>query len=142
MKKISTIVISVLSFMMLASAALAPVPALANGTNPPAPTDQKTPNDLKISFHIDNPLGDQNGTLEDFIANVLDAVVLLLSPVVVVMLLYSGLLFVLARGNTEKLGTAKTALMYTLIGAAVVLGAKGFALVIQNTVTCLGGGTC
>ncbi len=55
------------------------------------------------------------------------------------MLLYSGFLFVLARGNAEKLGEAKKALMYTLIGAAIVLGAKGLATIIENTVVNLAG---
>ena len=123
----------------LPTAALAGHGSSGDGTG----TDQihvETAKDMNMLFKIENPLGSKNGTLMDFIANVLDAVVLLLSPVVVIMMLYSGLQFVLARGNTEKLGPAKQSLMYTLIGAAIVLGAKGLALVIQNTVICLGGG--
>ncbi len=93
----------------------------------------------KIDFAIKNPLGSSSTDLPGFVANVLSAIVDLLFPVVVIMLLYSGFLFVIARGNSEKLGDAKNALLYTLIGAAIVLGASGLAHVIQNTISALAG---
>ncbi len=74
-----------------------------------------------------------------FLQNILKGIVLLLTPIVVIMMLYAGFLFVTAQGNAEKLGEAKKALLYTMIGAAIVLGAEGFATIIKNTVTCLGG---
>jgi len=52
--------------------------------------------------------------------------------------IYSGFLFVFARGNSEKLGKAKDALLYTLIGAAILLGSWAIAEMIQATVTGLG----
>ena len=94
--------------------------------------------DISIQFQLKNPLG-ATGDLNSFLQNILKAMVLLLTPVVVIMVLYSGFLFVAARGNVEKLGDAKKALLYTLIGAAIVLGAQGFATVLKNTVTCLAG---
>jgi hypothetical protein len=50
-------------------------------------------------------------------------------------IIYSGFLFVFARGNSEKLGKAKDALLYTLIGAAILLGSWAIAEMIQATVT-------
>ena len=94
--------------------------------------------DISIQFQLKNPLG-ATGDLNTFLQNILKAMVLLLTPVVVIMVLYSGFLFVSARGNVEKLGDAKKALLYTLIGAAIVLGAQGFATILKNTVTCLAG---
>lgn len=142
MKKIATLSIAFSFFLLIFASASSffPLAAIAQntptntGTQPSAPADAS----LHIPFKLNNPLKGSTD-LQGFIAKVLDAVVLLLTPVVTVMLLYSGFLFVVARGNAEKLGEAKKALMYTLIGAAIVLGAKGFELVIQNTVTCLGG---
>jgi hypothetical protein len=104
--------------------------AIAQVTKPPASNSSGS----NINITLQNPLSGTN-TLDGFLGKILDAVVLLLTPVVVIMMLYSGFLFVVARGNSEKLGEAKKALMYTLIGAAIVLGAKGFSTVIQNTIS-------
>jgi hypothetical protein len=94
----------------------------------------------QLNFKLDNPI-DGSGDLPAFVTTIANGLVILLTPLVVIMVLYSGFLFVTAKGNVEKLGTAKQALLYTLIGAAIVLGAQGFATIIQNTVGCLGGGT-
>jgi hypothetical protein len=48
-------------------------------------------------------------------------------------------MFITARGNPAKLATAKTALLYTCIGAGVVLGAWVFAEIIKNTIQAIGG---
>jgi len=57
--------------------------------------------------------------------------------VVVIFIIYSGFLFVTARGNEEKISEAKRALTWTLIGAAILLGANAIALAVQGTVTSL-----
>lgn len=59
-------------------------------------------------------------------------------PIVALAIIYSGFLFVFARGNEEKLKTAKDALLYSVIGAAILLGSWAIAEMIQNTVTTLG----
>lgn len=56
---------------------------------------------------------------------------------VVVGIFYSGFLFVSARGNAEELGKAKRSITYTVIGAALVLGAWAFSVGIANTVNSL-----
>ena len=120
--------------VFLSLAMMAPALAVAQVSDTTTPTPiTATPT---ITFQVPNPLG-STGDLNTLIANILRAVVLLLTPVVTIMLLYSGFLFVTARGNAEELTKAKQALLYTLIGAAIVLGAQGLELVVQNTVTCL-----
>jgi hypothetical protein len=139
MKKAALFSVVLGMFMTMVAGASMLVPtALVADTLPPNPPSGTKTGNLSIPFQVPNPL---KGTsdLPTFIQKVLQGMVLLLTPVVVIMLLYSGFLFVIARGNIEKLGEAKNALMYTMIGAAIVLGAEGFALVIQNTVGCLGG---
>jgi hypothetical protein len=59
-------------------------------------------------------------------------------PVVALAVIYSGFLFVAARGNPEKLNKAKDALLYTLIGAAILLGSWAIAELISATVVELG----
>jgi len=103
-------------------------------------TGSGTAGDITIHIPLDNPLtGDPS--IPAFVATALNTVVLLLTPVVVIMLLYAGFLFVSAMGNPEKISSAKKVLLYTLIGAAIVLGAKGLAVFIQSTITCLAGGS-
>ncbi len=58
-------------------------------------------------------------------------------PIVALAIIYCGFLFVFARGNSEKLTKAKDALLWTLIGAAVLLGAWAIATMISSTVLAL-----
>ena len=87
-----------------------------------------------IGFNIPNPLTGVS-TIPDFLAKIINAFLLVLTPIVVIMFIYSGFLFVQAQGNEEKIQTAKRTLLYTIIGAAVILGSKGIALAVQQTVT-------
>jgi len=50
------------------------------------------------------------------------------------MIVHSGILFVAAQGNPEKLSRAKSALVWVLIGALVILGSKALAHAIEATV--------
>ena len=59
-------------------------------------------------------------------------------PVVALAIIYSGFLFVFARGNSEKLSKAKDTLLYTLVGAAILLGSWAIALMIEATVKSIG----
>lgn len=58
-------------------------------------------------------------------------------PFVALAIIYSGFLFVAARGNSEKLNKAKDSLVYTVIGAAILLGSWGIAEMISNTMLAL-----
>ena len=58
-------------------------------------------------------------------------------PIIALAIVYCGFLFVAARGNSEKLTKAKDALLYTLIGAAILLGAWAIAKMISATVLAL-----
>lgn len=60
-------------------------------------------------------------------------------PVVALAIIYCGFLFVKARGKPEEINKAKEALLYTLIGAAILLGSWAIAQMIQETVTGLTG---
>jgi hypothetical protein len=134
MKKIavpSVILATVLSFFVVVSAII--VPATVDAVGGPGTTTVTKP-DLNISFKLDNPLGSTKD-LPSFLKKLLQAVILLLVPVVTIMFLYSGFLFVKAQGNSEKLDEAKRALLYTVIGAAIVLGAVGFSEAIKSTVS-------
>ncbi len=55
-------------------------------------------------------------------------------PILALAIIYAGFLFVVARGNSEKLQKAKDALLYTIIGGAILLGAWAIAEMIEATV--------
>ncbi len=56
-------------------------------------------------------------------------------PFLVIAIIWCGFLFVAAQGNPEKITKARDALLYTAIGAAVLLGSWGIAELITETVS-------
>ena len=83
-----------------------------------------------------NPLNNIT-SIDGFVQTILVGALKIGMPVIALAIIYCGFLFVSARGNSEKIGEAKDALMYTLIGAAILLGAWALALLIKNTVLAL-----
>jgi len=84
---------------------------------------------------LTNPL--KADSLNELLVLVLDAIIDIGVVVVTLMIIYCGFLFVTAQGNPEAIGTARTALMWTIIGALILLGAKTIAMVISETVKTL-----
>jgi len=87
------------------------------------------------SFEADgftNPIG-AGGNIGDLISAILDIVVQVGVVVVVLALIYSGFLFIVARGNEEKINKAKMTFMWTVIGAVILLGAQALSDVVCNT---------
>ncbi len=70
----------------------------------------------------------------------LDILMTFAVPVAVVFLVYSGFLFVWARGNPKGLAKAKTNLLYVIIGIALFMGAWLLGQVVANTLNTLATG--
>ncbi|MEJ0053412.1 MAG: hypothetical protein WDN10_01640 [bacterium] len=85
---------------------------------------------------LTNPLG--FSTIPDFLNAVLDLVIQIGGIVIVLMLVYVGFKFVTAQGAEEKIKEAREALLWTVVGALILLGAKAISLGIQATVQALG----
>ena len=81
---------------------------------------------------IENPL--KFNSIAELINAVLELIVNLGTPLLILAFVYVGFLFVLARGNDSELTNAKRAFFWTVIGAALVLGAFVISAVIQNTI--------
>jgi len=91
--------------------------------------------DYAIETEIENPLGDSGADdLPTFIEKAIDIVLTIGIPIVVLAIIYSGFLFIQAQGNPEKLKTAKKTLLFTIIGATLLLGSYVIANAIGNTV--------
>jgi hypothetical protein len=85
---------------------------------------------------LENPIGNTT-TIQAVIAKVLVAVIKMGIPVVALAIIYSGFLFVKAQGNPEEITKAKDALLYSLIGAGILLGAWSIAQAVLDTVKLL-----
>ncbi|MHB1163176.1 MAG: hypothetical protein ACYCZZ_01445 [Minisyncoccota bacterium] len=98
------------------------------------------------SIELINPLkgvdcSSGNGNcLMAFLNSILQFVIQIGVVVVILMLVYVGFLFVTARGEPGKITTARTALLWTVIGALILLGAQAIASGIQATVQALSSG--
>lgn len=76
-------------------------------------------------------------TIPGFIQAILTGVLKIGIPIVALAIIYCGFLFVAARGKPEAITKAKSALLYTLIGAAILLGSWALAELISSTVLSL-----
>lgn len=87
-----------------------------------------------------NPLG-TGTTLMSFLLSILSIITDTIGPIIVIlMMVFVGYKFVVAQGNPGELEKAKQALLWTVVGALILLGAKAIALGIQATVQALSTG--
>jgi len=82
---------------------------------------------------FDNPIKGTD-SIDALIAVILGFIVTVGTPIVVIMIIFSGFKFVAARGNPAKLEEAKRSLIWVLVGAAIILGATVLKSVITGTV--------
>lgn len=117
---------NILIIVLFLSIILVPIYSFAQDT------DQK---DVATTTKIVNPI--KASSINGLIKTILEGVVKLGIPIIALAVIYSGFLFVSAQGNPEKISNAKKSFTYTLIGAAILLGAWGIAQLISETVLAL-----
>lgn len=93
-----------------------------------------------------NPLNSGDCTpngdcLMNLLQGILKFVVRIGSIVVIVMIVFVGFKFVVAQGNPSKIEEAKSMLLWTIVGALILLGAEAIALGIEATVQALSVGS-
>ena len=95
---------------------------------------------LVASAQYKNPLekGINVSNIPDLLLALVDFVLLIGVPIIVVCIIYSGFLFVTGGDNESKVQKARFVFTWTVIGALVLLGAKGIAMAVQSTVLSLG----
>ena len=82
---------------------------------------------------LQNPI--KYDTFSELAEAVIETAVEVLTPFLVMAIIYAGFLFVKAQGNEAEITRAKGILLYTVIGAAILMGAWGFAQIIGNTIS-------
>lgn len=137
---IRSFVIVALIFFSLTPTAFAEIGG-SPGTPPSgiggSPGDPPTSSGTNIT--LVNPL--KGGTsLESFLLNILAFVIRIGTIIVILMLVYVGFLFVVARGEPAKITAARSALLWTVVGALILLGSQAIAIGIKATVQALSAG--
>jgi len=90
------------------------------------------------SVTLINPL--KAGTsIESFLNSILDFAIRIGSVIVILMIVFVGYKFVVAQGKPDKIEEAKKMLLWTIVGALVLIGAKVLSAGILATVQSLGG---
>ncbi len=74
-----------------------------------------------FKIEIKNP-GTIN-SIEEFIRVILGVVMVIATPIVIFFIIYSGFLYVTARGNVQQVEQATRQLTYAILGAILILGA-------------------
>ena len=80
---------------------------------------------------FENPL--RTRSLNELLHAFLGIIIYLGTIALLLGFVWTGALFVFAQGKAEKLSEARRALVWTLIGGAILLGAEGIAAIIEAT---------
>ncbi len=87
---------------------------------------------LFVSAQIENPL--KFNSIPLFISNLLSYIVRVGGVIATLGFIWAGFLYVRARGNETELETAKKALLNTIYGTALLLGAQIIGTIIKGTI--------
>lgn len=79
-----------------------------------------------------NPL--KFDSFQEFFKALIEIIIIFAIPIIVLMIIYAGFLYVMARGSEEQVTKATRALTYAVIGGLLILGAELFLTVIAGTV--------
>lgn len=82
--------------------------------------------------NLSNPLN--SSSFVEVVGKVADFAAKIGVPIAAVFIIYSGFLFVTARGSEDKLKSAKETFTWTIIGTAILMGAWVLAKAITTTI--------
>jgi len=85
------------------------------------------------AVQIKNPL--KVNSIEELLVAILNILIVIAIPIIVFFIIYSGFLYVTARGNPEQIGQASRSLTYAIIGGVLIIGAVAIAEIVKNLVT-------
>ena len=99
-----------------------------------APSSNNSGTDIKLI----NPL--KAGTsLDSFLNDILAFVIRIGTIVVILMVVFVGYKFVVAQGKPGEIEEAKKMLLWTVVGALILLGSQAIAISLKATVTAITG---
>jgi hypothetical protein len=116
------------------------IPLVSSAQNPINPGNSNTSSGgtSYTPVKIDNPFdckGVSPCTLMTLIKTILSSIVMPIASVaIVVWIVWAGFQFVLAQGKPGDIDKAKQNLLWSLVGAGILLGAAAISAVVENTV--------
>ena len=96
---------------------------------------QQTPCTSSSGNCLNSPLSSSLSSIPAFLAAVLSGIAKIGLPIISVYFVIVGYMFIAAQGKPEPLNVAKRNLLYSIIGAVLVLSAFELANLIGGTVT-------
>jgi len=116
-----------------------PTAPLPSSNNPPQVAPLPSSNSPSSNtFFLQNPLDrrfDSVGGLVQGFLEILSYIVVLFA---VLMLIWTGLQFILSQGKPEKMNELKERLLWIVVGVAIVIGARIIVSVVINTLSATG----
>jgi len=88
---------------------------------------------LALAQKLANPAPGAGSTLEDFVYLLLDIMQWIAIPLLALCIIRAGFILVSAGGNEDAVTKGKLWVFYTLVGAAIVLGARVIANIVFGT---------
>lgn len=85
-----------------------------------------------INLNLVNPIASAIGSIPQFFQKLIDLIIKIAIPFVAIVLVYCGLLFVTARGDTSQIEKARNAFTYAIIGGLVLLSSWLIAEAIRD----------
>jgi hypothetical protein len=83
---------------------------------------------------LENPLAGNIDSIPALVKSLLNIVLIIGTPLVALAIIFAGFMLVAAQGNPEKLQKARQALLWAIVGGAILLGAYVIAQAIGGTV--------
>ena len=71
-------------------------------------------------------------TFDTIFDRITDYALLVLAPIAIIIILYVGFIYMTSGGNAERVKQAHGALLWAIVGIAIVLLAKGLYLAIKS----------
>lgn len=81
-------------------------------------------------WSVPDPLGGK--TFEQLVTDISYWIFNIGLPIAVIVIIYSGILFMMAGGNEEKINQAKKTFFWALIGSAIIIIGSGFISLIKD----------
>jgi len=86
---------------------------------------------ITFALDIHNPLGGISD-INSLLKNIVGFLIVLAIPISMILVVYSGFLYITSAGNEDKIKTAQKTLIWALVGFAVVLVARSVPVIIEN----------
>ncbi|HZJ42038.1 MAG TPA: pilin [Patescibacteria group bacterium] len=124
-------IIFILSILSIGILMVMPVLAYDYEDPDPIPLDSTPPNSQSTGLNITNPLG-ETSDINALVKNIINFLIILAIPITAILIVYAGFLYITSAGNDEKVKTAQKALIWAIIGFAIVLVASSVPTIIEE----------